>query len=99
MLHKHTNTHARIQHQVCRKLGIKRWPFQSLKPLEKELHDLQSQLAKVHRDGLEEPAGLGDQIMALKLRRQKLIGLSVDIACATQGGTSAALRGEGKEGS
>ncbi len=48
-------------HQVCRKMGIRRWPCQTLKPIDRRLQILQKKVDAAHELGLV-PAASDSQV-------------------------------------
>ena len=64
---------ADVPAQVCRKLGIHRWPFQALKPIERRLQALQEKQVAAYRLGLQPAAVVMNEIAELQARREQLM--------------------------
>ena len=59
--------------QVCRKMGIRRWPFQALKPIERRLQTLQERQVAAYRLGLQPAAVVVNEMAELRARREQLM--------------------------
>eukprot|EP00277_Geminigera_cryophila_P003238 CAMPEP_0179421502 /NCGR_PEP_ID=MMETSP0799-20121207/9822_1 /TAXON_ID=46947 /ORGANISM="Geminigera cryophila, Strain CCMP2564" /LENGTH=572 /DNA_ID=CAMNT_0021195357 /DNA_START=82 /DNA_END=1800 /DNA_ORIENTATION=+ len=59
--------------KVCRKMGIRRWPFQALKPIERRLQTLQEKVDAAHKLGHQPPPTVTKEIQALNVRRELLM--------------------------
>ena len=72
-------TLRRSGEQVCRKIGIRRWPFQALKPVERKMQLLQEKVDASRALGMPTPAAVAEDLEVLQQRWNEIMASGAEV--------------------